>query len=77
MMVGAFSVPAGDDGHDRRVHDAQVLESVDAKPGVDHRVIASVAHPARADGVIDQHEAPAKVGFEIGAVALVGPRLEL
>jgi hypothetical protein len=32
------------------VHDAQVLESVDAKSGVDHRVIAPVAHPARADG---------------------------
>src|ERR1700729_4612690 len=42
-------VAAGDDRHDRRVHHAQALESVHAKSGVDHRIIARLAHPARAD----------------------------
>jgi hypothetical protein len=70
-------VSAGDDGHDRGVHDAQVLESVDAESRVDHGVVAIVAHAACAGGVIDQHEAPAQVGFEIGALAPVESGLEL
>ena len=50
-------------------------ESVDAELGVDHRIVASVTHPARAHRVIDQHEAPAQVSFEIGTVAQVRPGL--
>ncbi len=68
MIVGALVLPPGIERHDRRVDHAQTLEPVHAQLRVDDGILVRVAHTRRANRVVDQHQAPAQVGFEIGAV---------
>ncbi len=58
-------VAARDRRHHRGVDDAQPLDAADAQLGIDHRVLAVVAHPAGADGVVEQLDAPAQVGLDV------------
>ncbi len=43
------------------------------QPAVDDRAVGAVAHPAGADRVIDQHQAPAHVVLEVGVGLAPGP----
>ena len=74
MIVGALVLPPTIVRHDRGVDHAQALQAVDAQLRVDDGLRVGVAHARRADGVVDQHQAPAQVGFELLALDCVDGR---
>ena len=39
-----------------------------AQLGVDHGALGGVAHARGPDWVVDEHQAPAQVGFQVGAL---------